>query len=349
MKHTDNALLQAIPDPALITRQGRVVCFNAAAGELFPQLACGGPAPDPLPSVPDSGGLILVGDRSWHITAAPMDDALLLLLHPARLEGLSTAQLDGVVRILREQTSQLLLSVQLLSAAEDPSLEERLCVMNRTLCLMLRQINHIDLLRELDAGIPSFCPTVLDLAGLCREVTLAAAPLLAQAEVALVFDSPLTSLLVSGDSELLQNLLLELISNAARTASRGGQVTVSLSRREGRALLTFTNDSRRPDPRPLPQLLSGVVSPARIPAPGEGAGLGLMLAQRVMALHKGALLMERQDDDRVCVTAALPLSGQKAPLPVRTPAAGFGSGLPRELVALAEVLPACAYSPRDLE
>ncbi|MBQ5930817.1 MAG: hypothetical protein IIX00_01000, partial [Tidjanibacter sp.] len=57
-----------------------------------------------------------------------------------------------------------------------------------------------------------FCPVAMDLAGLCADIKRQAAPLLGKANVALEFSSPCTGLLIPGDPELLQRMILALIS-----------------------------------------------------------------------------------------------------------------------------------------
>lgn len=348
MPHFDDTILQAIPEPALIAAHGRVTCFNPAAAVLFPDLADGAPLPDPLPSQGEGAGLLLAGGQSFHFTASPVGEGTLFLLHTAPLEGISRAQLDGTVRRLREQMGQLLLNVQLMSQSqqEQEDCRDRLAGMHRTLCQMLRLTDQLDLLRDLESGGFQFAPVTMDLAGLCREVSAACTYLLEQAGVSLVFESPLTSLLVSGDSELLQKLLLELLVNAARAAGKGGQITLTLSRRDSRAVLTLAGPGKD-DGRSLPQLLAGAGSEDRIPQPGEGAGTGLILAQRIVSLHAGTLMMERREGIHTIV--ALPLAKKGGHLSVRAARHDYTGGFSPELVALSDLLPNAAFSALDVE
>ena len=249
------------------------------------------------------------------------------------------------MRRLREQLAQLLLSVQLMSRTETSAPE--LSAMQHVLCQTLRLTGQLDLMRELDDNNVPFRPVLLDLAGLCREVTAAAASLLELSGIQLEFESRLSSLLVRGDSDLLQKLLLELISNAARAAGKGGRVQVSLAQRGQQAVLTFTGDCRQDDGRPLAQLLTGSHSEDRIPMPGEGAGLGLTVAQRIVGLHGGALVMERQKG--IVVTVSLPAAKHGPPLVVGAPKPDYSGGFSAELVALSDLLPDQAFARLDVE
>lgn len=344
----DSPLLQAIPQPALTARNGRVAAFNAAAAQLFDGLVRDQALPDCLLCRPPAAALVLADGQSWHLSVSPLEDGAFYLLHPAQPDVISPAQLDGVLRCLRQQLAQLLLTAQLMGRDLDhgPG-SERLAGMNRSLCQMLRLTEQLDLLRSLDSDTSFFHPITLDFAGLCREVCAAAEGLLEEAELSLVFESPLTSLLVSGDSALLEKLLLGLIANAAQAASPGSRLTVSLARRGDRVVLTLAGDGGRDTGRPLAMLLAGDASANRIPRPGEGSGLGLALAQRIVSLHQGTLMMERREG--VCVTVALSLCPSSAPLSVRTPRADYAGGFAPALVELADLLPDSAFAYLDVE
>ena len=348
MPHFDDTVLQSIPEPALIAVHSRVVCFNRAAAALFPSLADNAPLPDPLPHQGEGAGFLLVGGQSFHFTVSPMGTGTLYLLHAARTDGLSHAQLAGTVRCLREQLGHLLLTMQLIDpdqSAPDTALPH-LASANRTLCRMLRTVDRLDLLRDMNSDRFRFTPVTLDLAGLCRETTAACTYLLEQVGVTLQYDSALTSLLVNADSELLRKLLLELLVNAARAAGKGNQITLSLSRQDRRAILSLSGPGTD-DGRPLPQLLSGITPADRLPQPDEGAGLGLLLAQHIVALHNGTLMMERRDGIHTIV--ALPLAEKGAHLPVYAARHDYTGGFSPELVALSDLLPDHVFSALDVE
>ena len=344
----DSSLLQAIPEPALYARNNHVDCFNSAAADLFGGLAQGAPLPECLLCTAPTAAMVLAGGQRWHMSAAPLADGTLYLLHIARQEAVSLAQLDGAMRCLRQQLAQMMLSVQMLGRDTDPRrTAERLAGMNRSLCRTLRMTEQLDLLRSLEADTFSFYPVTLDFAGLCREVCTAAQGLLAEANLRLEFDSPLSTLLVSGDSALLEKLLLELISNAARAANPESTLTLSLARRDNRALLTLSGTESRDDGRSLVMLLAGDAPTDRIPQPGEGAGLGLALIQQIVTLHEGTLLLERHNGIRANV--ALPLRPSNAPLSVRTPRTDYAGGFAPALVELSDLLPDSVFAHLDVE
>ncbi|MBQ3135083.1 MAG: HAMP domain-containing histidine kinase [Oscillospiraceae bacterium] len=349
MSPYESSLLQAIPEPALVARSNRIEAFNSAASVLFSGLAQGAPVPECLLCTPPAAALVLAGGQTWHMSAAPLDGSVLYLLHVARHEAASLPQLDGVMRSLRQQLAHLMLSTQLLgrSLPEEGDCAARLAGMNRSLCRLLRLTERLDLLRNMEADTFTFLPVTLDLAGLCREVTAAVEGLLDELDLSIRFESPLSTLLVSGDSTLLEKLLLELIANAAGAAKPESCLTLSLARRDNRALLTLSGDHSLDRGGSLVRMLAGDPPLDHIPSAGEGAGLGLALAQQVVALHNGTLMMERQNGIRV--TVALPLCPSNAPLSVRTPRADYAGGFAPALIELSDLLPDRAFAYLDVE
>ena len=350
MAYFDDTVLQAIPHPALIAEAGRVCCYNAAAGQLFENLAQNAAIPDPLPDRTDGAGLVYAGGQSWQLTTAPLGERTLFLLHPVRSDGLSPSLLEGTLRRLHEQIGQLMLSVQMLGLNSgedaDPKTRQGMGQINRTLCQMLRLTSHMDLLRDTENGSYLFQPVTLDLAGLCSQVCTAAGDLLQLARVNLTYTSPLASLLVSGDSALLQKLLVELLSNAARAAGPDSSITLSLAKRDNRAILTLSGPDVSGSTRTLSSILSGDRPEGQIPLPGEGAGLGILLIQRVVSLHQGTLMMERQNG--INTILSLPLAPHSAPLPMRTPTVQYVAGFCPELISLSDLLPSDAFLLDDL-
>ena len=336
----------------MLLHSGRVQAANSAARTLLAGLGPDEKLPEECAAPGGSGGLLVLGGQSWRFTATPAGDGLLLLLRPAPDQeegGVTARQMDGALRRLREQLSSLLLTAQLLGRAERQhggrAGEEHLARLNHSFCQMLRLVDRLDLVREPDGDLP-FSPVTMDLAGLCRQVVATAAPLLERAGIFLDCRLSPPSLLISGDPELLHRLILELVSNGAAAAGGEGRLSLSVTLVDQRAVLTCTNAGREDAPSPA-ALFAGTASRS-LPRPGEGAGLGLTLVQRIVKLHKGTLVMVPGQDQGLSVMVALPTAPAPASLTLRSPKMEYGGGLSPLLVELSEVLPDSLYSPEEL-
>lgn len=184
----------------------------------------------------------------------------------------------------------------------------------------------------------------MDLAGLCRQTMEEASAVLEGLGVFPRFDSPLSSLIVSGDLQLLRRMLLELISNAVRAGARG-TIRLTLKKQGRRAALSLSADGATATQRQLCSMLQQD-SCQSIPAPESGAGLGLSVVRRILDLHGGAMLTELgQSSSFLFLPIAAPesLSKEPAPIPLQT-----DGGLSPLLAALADVLPADLFRLDDL-
>ena len=186
----------------------------------------------------------------------------------------------------------------------------------------------------------------MDLDDLCRQTVSDAYGLLKEAGVKLEYESVCNGLIIPGDQALLQHLLLELLANSARAVGEG-RCILSLRRQGDRALLSLSDSGPLLSQKELGALL-GQGEP-EIPLPGQGAGLGLAVSRHIVALHRGALLMDLGQSASPSVVVSLP-TGPLDPRPsVRTPRLQRNGGLNPVLVALSDVLPASLFALEGLE
>jgi signal transduction histidine kinase len=98
---------------------------------------------------------------------------------------------------------------------------------------------------------------------------------------------------VRGDSERLQQILLNLLGNAVKFTPEGGRVSVSITEREGWAEVVISDTGQGITPHFMPY----VFDPFRQADPSPtrrhgGLGLGLAVVHHLVALHGGAVHAE---------------------------------------------------------
>lgn len=329
------ALLDSLSEAAVLIREGTVAAFSPLARHYLPQLQAGAPAPDCLPrSALAGGGLFSAGDSAYSYTNSPLGQDQLLIFRPAAQTAVTDVQLDGAVRQLRQFLGELLVETD----AETSS-----PLFRKTFYRMLRLLKNLEYLHREDAALPA---GTLDIAGLCRQTVEEAAPLLLQGGIELDYACPDASLLIPGDPGLLRYMVLELIANSARAVGRG-QVHLRLKAQGGRVLLTLSDSGDHPSQRQLASLLQQD-SDQNIPAAGAGAGLGLSVVRRVVALHRGTMLVEWGDGAPVTLIS-LPTGPLNPRATVGTPSLQRDGGFSPLLTALADVLPVCVFELAELD
>lgn len=329
------ALLDSLSEAAILIRQGTVAAFSPMARHYLPQLQAGGPVPACLPqSSLAGGGLFSAGTSAYSYTNTPLGQDQLIIFRPAAQTAITDVQLDGAVRQLRQFLGELLVETD----AETTS-----ALFRKTFYRMLRLLKNLEYLHQEEPAAPG---GTLDFAGLCRQTVEEAAPLLAQGGVALDYTCPNASLLIPGDPGLLRYMVLELIANSARAVGQG-QIHLRLKTQGGRVLLSLSDSGTHPPQRQLATLLQQD-SDQNIPAAGAGAGLGLSVVRRVVALHRGTMLVEWGDGAPVTLIS-LPTGPLNPRATVNAPNLQRDGGLSPLLTALADVLPSSVFELAELD
>ena len=194
---------------------------------------------------------------------------------------------------------------------------------------------------------PPFNPAMMDLEILCRELCAKVAPLLGACGIQVNYKSTLKSLSLAADAELIERMLLGMMSNSARSAM-GGDITVKLSRKGDRAVIQVTDSGVLNEKCPITSVLEGHTR-SPIPASGEGAGIGMPVVCRIVNLHGGTIVLDSSETQGMQTTIAMPIALGTTTLQAHAPRADCAVGRNPLLVALSNVLPSSSYNSEDLE
>jgi len=127
------------------------------------------------------------------------------------------------------------------------------------------------------------------------------APVIKQAGVEVERTYPADERAVDADPNQLRQVFLNLILNAVQAGGSKGRLaaTIRQSGRETRVTMTDNGTGMEPDK------LKSVFEPFYTTKPG-GTGLGLPIAQRIVAEHGGRLLLESRPGEGTTATVILP-------------------------------------------
>ncbi|MGK6321531.1 sensor histidine kinase [Sphingomonas sp. DT-51] len=327
------AALEAIAEPVLVLRAGRVVVANAAARALLGQHILGEDArvairhPGAAEHLADGAehpvDLVGIGtlDQRWQMRTAALGPAL-RLVHLVDQTGQYAAErmrVDFVANAsheLRTPLASILGYVETLAdaAGEDPALRQRfLGIVFDEARRMERLVEDLMSLSRIEAEKFRLPRAEVDVAALVRDACAALRTThgnrgddirLDLADVAHVL----------GDQAQLSQLIHNLVGNAMKYGRAGTPVEVLLSAADRNVCLVVTDQGEGIAPEHLPRLTERFyrVDPGRSRSLG-GTGLGLAIVKHIVERHRGRLDITSAVGVGTRVAVTLPAA---APMPL---------------------------------
>lgn len=335
------------PEPVFYLRSGRIQYSNEAALALEPGWTENTDIPNELSLEPDEEGVFscALAGREFQAGATRMGGGLLLVLRRP-VGSPSDPVLTALPVQLRELINNIQAAAQMLApvveASGESSARMHLAALQQSFYRLLRLTRHLELAgRAGQEELSGMGKQALNLAELCRTAAYGAAGLAKQAGVAFREDVPEGIIPCVGDRELLEIMLLELISNALKAAGKGGEAGMHLTTNGSRAQITVWDNGPGMSQADLTAMMDGA-SPDSLPKPGTGLRLGLPIARYAAAAHGGAILLESREGRGLRVTASLPLQKPDRGR-LYTPGHGAEEGFPLLLTLLSDALPWQAF------
>ena len=179
------SILENLPEAAVYVVLGRITAINPMAAHYLPQLEIDGPVPGylDLPRYGPKGvGTFTAGRTTYAFSRTDTGEGQLFLFHPAPQTSLTDLQLEGTIRQMRQLMAEFLTQIGPMTEGGEGKLSTAAREnFSKSYHRMFRLLNNLDFVTSAAGpdGIP-FRPSVLDLAGLCRQIARDAGQLLQQ-------------------------------------------------------------------------------------------------------------------------------------------------------------------------
>ena len=191
-----------------------------------------------------------------------------------------------------------------ISAAQRERLTSQLDEIQR----LTKIVDGLTLLTKADAGQIGLKQETLALDEIVRDI-FADAQILARPTNLAVTLAICEPCAVCGDRHRLRQLLLNLADNAVKYNQPGGAVEFTLRREGGNAVLKISNTGAGIAPEVLPHVCERFFrGDASHHSAVDGCGLGLSIAQWIVAAHGGGFKIESAPDSLTLVTVRLSLA-----------------------------------------
>lgn len=193
-----------------------------------------------------------------------------------------------------------------LASARPDEAQAALEAARECLVSLARRTEQLLALARLEAGAASGPRSKVDLAVLALDVVDELSPIIARGNVELAIDHLEDGLVVEGYPVALAALLRNLLDNAFRHVPVGGNVALSIARRDAHAVIEVVDDG----PGIPAERRAGMFGRFQRGADthGTGYGLGLSIVQRAAELHGASVeLLDREKGRGLRVVVTLPL------------------------------------------
>lgn len=328
-------LILALEQPTFLIKDGVILLSNkrAPSAEAALQTILDAGLADASTSVTGEG---------WIFTLQPLDGHTLVQARQIPSDPIPAAAAQALRLPLNELLAATHALLPLYEDLEDDAQLQTVAQMNRSMYRLLRAAANIDFLRT--ESLPLRMEPI-DLTAFLRQLCEEAKFFCRMAKVRLAPELPSRSIRVLADRQLLERSILNLLSNAIRSAAPGSYITLRLSLRQDRAVIELCNSADQPVA--LSDIFDrGEAGPA---APDQGAGLGLRLVRRFAELHHGVFLF-RPTSVGAAALLALPVCRDSCTtFRMPSPLPDYAGGRNHMLVELSDVLPAEAYSPLAID
>ena len=222
-------------------------------------------------------------------------------------------------------------------AEEDAGLRGYTASLYRDYYRMKRLCEHILTADAIEKQTLRFQPEVIFLDRLCRELCETVQHFTSSLNVILECNIENADYSTMADETLLENMILNLLSNSVSHANPGAHIRLNLSRQNRRLILAVDDQGCGIPPESMHPLMDGH-APLRTTDAAAGAGLGLIISRGIAEVHGGALIFESCPGVGTKLRVSLPIIPPPSDI-LRSPRAAYqNSGMDRVLTELSVIL-----------
>jgi signal transduction histidine kinase len=239
----------------------------------------------------------------------------------AELESLASAKasfLASASHDLRTPLTSIIGYVELLADAEAgpirPAQAKMLDGVDRNARRLKTMIEDMLTISKIELGAFTSRLQPLDLAGLLPPAADVIRPSAGAGGLSFQVSCPEHPVMVDGDPEQLDRLLINLLSNAVKYTPRGGSVALTLDSDAGSAVMSVADTGIGIPEEDQKALFTRFFRASNaVEAAIPGSGLGLSIVRTIVANHHGELSIKSARDQGTTVTVRIPLDNGAVP------------------------------------
>jgi signal transduction histidine kinase len=266
----------------------------------------------PLREMEEVTQAITAGDLDRRLTIATRDEigslADSINQMAADLARLEVARREFIARVSHDLRTPLTAIKGLLINLQDIAPEElqpSLATMDEQSDRLIRLVDDLLTLSRLQRGQLRLRLADIDLCAVGRSAASLAGGKAERLGIELIADLPTRALIVSGDADRIQQVVLNLIDNALKATPPGGSVEIGIGAGTEEISLAVRDDGRGPTPDEVAHAFEPYFRGA-----GGGAGLGLSISHDIVSAHGGRIWLKARPEGGAEAGFSLPLLGR---------------------------------------
>ena len=239
---------------------------------------------------------------------------------------------------LRNPLSPILIALELMRLKGIGNLQKEHAVIERQAQHLVRMVDDLLDVARIAQGKIALRPERTGLAKLVAQAVETVSPLLEERQHFLKIDVPAEGVEVMADPLRFTQVLVNLLTNAAKYTNKGGHILIGTRLEDGCAVVRVRDNGIGIAPDMLPQLFDKFVQePQALDRSRGGLGLGLSIARSIAALHGGSVSASSDGEGLGSeFVVRMPLAAEQ-PAPPPAPARNDNPGsCPRRRVLLVD-------------
>lgn len=247
-----------------------------------------------------------IGGVSMNVTVTRSAGVTLIRALPRDMDDQTFRSLERALSQLGSDLATAHRAMDAIAAADtaEDVRRDRLHMLYRSFYRMRRLHSHLTLAERIEGGELTCRTKPTDMILLCGELCDSVEASVRPLGYSIRFEAPGAPCYVMADGELIETMLLNLITNSLLHISHG-EVLIRLQTHGDRCVIAVNDAGSGMDEATLAGAVSGSGSPSLTDIKA-GAGLGLFVARGIAEAHGGSLILDSREGVGTSVRISLP-------------------------------------------
>ncbi|WP_160674213.1 HAMP domain-containing sensor histidine kinase [Clostridium sp. C8-1-8] len=172
---------------------------------------------------------------------------------------------------------------------------------------LIKLVNNFIYISAIDTGYMKLNIRSYDIVEFIESLTLSTLDTAHEKKIQLIFDTDFEEKMLAFDSEKIERIMLNLLSNAFKYTKAGGNIEVALSQEEKYIVISVKDDGEG-----IPEDMQDKVFDrftrvsSTLVRENEGSGIGLSLVKELVEMHNGKIVLESKVNEGSTFKVYLP-------------------------------------------